>query len=126
MTKKKKENKIGVKEKYFRMEHRKELSVGLLNDYYGALLTDYQSELIRLYYDCDLSLQELADEYGISRQGVRDVLVRGEQKLKGYEQKLGLASKLNTVLTELNELLPMVDGTLKERLGKLIDEVKEI
>ena len=60
-------------------------NVSLLNDYYGNLLTEHQRDMIRLYYDCDVSLNEIAEEYGISRQAVRDAIVRGEKTLNELE-----------------------------------------
>ena len=50
----------------------------MLFDFYGELLTERQKEFYELYYDEDLSLSEIAENYGISRQGVRDVIVRAE------------------------------------------------
>ena len=50
--------------------------MSMLYDFYGDLLTDRQKEFFDLYYTDDLSLSEIADNYGISRQGVRDVIVR--------------------------------------------------
>ena len=50
----------------------------MLFDFYGELLTDRQKEFYDLYYNEDLSLSEIAENYGISRQGVRDVIVRAE------------------------------------------------
>lgn len=120
---------MGVKTNYLTglMEIRKSLGVGMLNDYYGSLLTEYQTEIVTLYYDYDLSLAEIAERYGISRQGVRDVIVRSEQKLNEYEQKLGLVAKLSKVAAELQELAGgMGEGGTKERLDKIIKEVKEI
>lgn len=120
---------IDVKIKYLTglMEMRKSLGTGMLNDYYGSLLTEYQSEIVALYYDHDYSLAEIAERYGISRQGVRDVIVRAEQKLKEYEKRLGLVAKLAKVAAELELLAGQLDeGLIKDRLGKIIVEVKEI
>jgi len=64
---------VGADERY---------NVSLLNDYYGNLLTEHQRDMIRLYYDCDVSLNEIAEEYGISRQAVRYAIVRGEKTLQ--------------------------------------------
>ena len=61
----------------------------LLYDYYGSLLTDRQKECFELRYNEDLSLGEIGDELGISRQGVYDNLNRTEQLLKNMEQKTG-------------------------------------
>lgn len=61
----------------------------LLYDYYGALLTDRQQECFELRYNQDLSLGEIGQELGISRQGVFDNLSRAEALLKNMEAKTG-------------------------------------
>jgi hypothetical protein len=61
-----------------------------LYDLYGPLLTPRQQEAIRLYYEQDMSLAEIAAECGVSRQAVHDILRRAEVALEKYEQKLGL------------------------------------
>lgn len=55
---------------------------------YGALLTTKQQEILSMYCDMDLSLAEVATEYGISRQAVRDTLLRAVEALEGYERVL--------------------------------------
>ncbi len=62
----------------------------LLYDFYGKLLTPKQQEVMRLYYEEDLSLGEIAEELKITRQAVYDILKRSEQALEKYERKLGL------------------------------------
>ena len=68
----------------------KNYEIGLLLDLYGALLSDRQREVTDLYYNDDLSLGEAAEECGITRQGVRDALLKSEEQLKQYEEALGL------------------------------------
>ena len=65
----------------------------MLYDFYGELLTDRQKEFYQLYYDDDLSLSEIAENYGISRQGVRDVIVRAEAYMTDIEDKTGLVKR---------------------------------
>ena len=62
----------------------------MLFDFYGELLTDRQKEFFDLYYNEDLSLSEIAENEGISRQGVRDVIVRAEAAMQEIEDKTGL------------------------------------
>ena len=57
----------------------------MLIDFSGEILTDRQKEFFDLYYNEDLSLAEIAENYGISRQGVRDVIVRAEAAMKELE-----------------------------------------
>ncbi len=62
----------------------------MLFDFYGELLTDRQKEFFDLYYNEDLSLAEIAENAGISRQGVRDVIVRAEAAMQEVEDKTGI------------------------------------
>ena len=73
--------------------YEKDLSVSLLMDFYGEVLTQKQREVIDLYYNEDLSLAEIAQEAKITRQGVRDSIKRGEMTLHEMEEKLGLADR---------------------------------
>jgi len=68
--------------------------LSLLNDFYGSLLTSRQQEVMRLYHEENLSLSEIAEEFGISRQGVHDTLKNAEHALLEYEEKLGLISRM--------------------------------
>ena len=61
--------------------------MSMLFDFYGDLLTERQREFYDLYYNEDLSLAEIAENYGISRQGVRDVIVRAEASMTEIEDK---------------------------------------
>ena len=65
----------------------------LLFDFYGDILTDRQKEFYDLYYNEDLSLAEIAENYGISRQGVRDVIVRAEGIMTELEDKTGIIKR---------------------------------
>lgn len=69
------------------------LEMSLLYDTYGELLTEKQKTCFDLYYNQDLSLAEIAEDEGISRQGVHDSIARAEAILRGYEQKLGCVEK---------------------------------
>ena len=69
----------------------KDLSYSVLLDYYGALLTERQHDLLGLYYNEDYSLSEISENTGISRQGVRDAIKRGEAELDRLEDALGIA-----------------------------------
>ena len=59
---------------------------------YGKMLTDKQRDALSMYCDCDCSLSEIASEVGISRQGVRDAIVKGEATLTKLEEALHLAA----------------------------------
>ena len=66
----------------------------MLFDFYGEVLTPRQKEFFDLYYNEDLSLAEIAENYGISRQGVRDVIVRAEAIMTDLEDKTGLMKQM--------------------------------
>ena len=65
-------------------------TMSMLFDFYGELLTEKQKELFDLYYNEDLSLSEIAEQAEISRQGVRDAIVRAETILRDTEDRLHL------------------------------------
>ena len=90
------------------MEKNMELS--LLLDFYGELLSEKVRGATELYYNDDLSLSEVAEDMGITRQGVRDLIKRAEGNLYGYEEKLGLYKRF----LEMQKGL----GTLKDSLMK--------
>lgn len=77
--------------------------ISTLRVYYGALLTERQNELIRLHYDEDISLGELAELFSVSRQAVLDGIKRGESALRGFEDKLGLAKRDGLAARTLSE-----------------------
>lgn len=67
------------------------LEISRLLAEYGDLLTDRQKDVLTMYCDCDCSLGEIADEIGISRQGVRDAILKGETTLTKMEKALALS-----------------------------------
>ena len=67
--------------------------VSLLYDFYGSLLPAKQKEFLRLYHEENYSLAEIAEGYGLSRQGVYDAVHKAEDSLMNYESKLGLLSR---------------------------------
>ena len=75
----------------------KPLEMSLLFDFYGETLTEKQRELFDLYYNEDLSLAEIAEHAGITRQGVRDSIKRAEHALGEMESKLGLVARYRTL-----------------------------
>ena len=83
----------------------------LLLDFYGELLTEKQRECYDLHYNEDLSLAEIAEQCGISRQGVWDNIRRAEATLRDFEEKTGLVRRV-TELERENE-------RLREKLHRL-------
>ena len=88
----------------------------LLYDYYGDLLTDRQKECFELRYYQDLSLGEIGEELGISRQGVHDNLSRAEALLRNMEAKTGCASR--------DQACRKAAGTILE-MGKLLQQMED-
>ena len=86
------------------------LQMTLLFDYYGDLLSEKQKNHFDLYYNQDLSLAEIAEESGISRQGVHDSLSKAEQALCEFEAKLGCIAKEK----RLHELMQLITDAARE------------
>ncbi|MCR4683567.1 MAG: DNA-binding protein [Clostridiales bacterium] len=82
------------------IENRTE--AGYLLDFYGPLLSERRRIVVDMYYNEDMSLSEIASEIGISRQGVRDIIVKASEELFTLESKLGMAGRFRRV-TELAE-----------------------
>ncbi len=72
----------------------KDMRISLLLDFYGNMLTEKQREVIEYYYNDDLSLSEIAENEGITRQGVRDAIKRAESQLTEMEERLGFAKRI--------------------------------
>lgn len=75
----------------------KNLEISFLLDFYGEVLTEKQRNVMEQYYNEDLSLAEIADNFDISRQGVRDAIKRGECSILELEEKIGMAHRYRTV-----------------------------
>ncbi len=82
----------------------KNLEVSALLDFYGQMLTDKQREAVEYYYNDDLSLGEIAENIGISRQGVRDSIKRAETVMFDMEKKLRIAEKTRMVQKSLDTI----------------------
>lgn len=86
--------------------------ISMLLDFYGQLLTDSQYKCMDMHFNHDLSLSEIADEIGISRQGVHDFIKRGRAVLSDYEKKLGLMARFCEIkknLKNIQEDLQLID-----------------
>lgn len=108
----------------------KDLSISVLMDFYGELLTDKQKDTLELYYDRDYSLAEIAQDMDISRQGVRDFIKRGEKQLYEFEEKLEMVKKYNDINTNLLKLEKLVGGmksdTFLKNKEKALEVIREI
>ena len=78
------------------------LLMTMLFDFFGDLLTEKQHEYFDLYHNEDLSLSEIAEKAGITRQGVFDIITRAEKSLMEIEQKTGVVQRWSATHTELD------------------------
>lgn len=101
----------------------------LLFDFYGDLLTDRQRSIYQDAVYGDLSLSELADDYGISRQGVHDQIKRCDKLLEDYEAKLHLVERFENIKGYSGELLEIAkassDETLKSAVLEYTDKISK-
>lgn len=96
-----------------------------LCDAYGKLLTERMLGIIRSYYDYDLSLAEIAENFGITRQAALDAIKQAEIKLIDYESKLGLVEKSDKLTRSLERLRSEMDVNIeqaKATVRSIIDE----
>ena len=85
--------------------------LSILYDFYGELLSDHKKQIFEDYVLNDLSLSEIATEQGISRQGVYDIVKRCTLELKGYEAKLSLMRKFQTIEDKITTIKDIVANT---------------
>lgn len=105
---------------------REHVELGMLLSRYGALLTQRQRTLLSLAVDEDLSLAEIAEQAGISRQGVQDAIKRAESQLYAFEAALGMekqARALREAAQALLELPSMAGDGAARALAKQILEI---
>lgn len=95
----------------------KDLRISLLLDFYGRMLTEKQREVVEYYYNEDLSLAEIAQHSGITRQGVRDSIKRAEAQLLDCEEKLGLMRRFHEIQAGLDEIVANA-GEIQKGLGR--------
>jgi predicted DNA-binding protein YlxM (UPF0122 family) len=104
----------------------KHIKMVLLMDYYGAMLTDKQQDMMDLYYNHDMSLAEIAQEFDVSRQAVMDSVKRGENILTNCEEKLGMAQKFQNLKKEINACISLNQKKDTQQVAKKLTEIKAI
>lgn len=105
------------------------VELSLLFDFYGELLKDHKKQIFEDYVLNDLSLSEIAEEQGISRQGVYDLVKRCSKELMGYENKLKLIEKFEqtkAMVNEIKDLSRQVEFELCQHAKLGLEKVKEI
>lgn len=109
------------------MERKVEIS--LLCQIYGRLLTEKQLNILDNYYNLDLSLSEIAENENITRQAVRDIMKKGENKLFEFEEKLGIMKKTQKqeekIANILSELTKIQTKFTDEQIAEILEHIKE-
>lgn len=107
----------------------KNVKISMLCEIYGKLLTKKQLEILTDYYNNDLSLSEIAENNQITRQAVRDIIKKGENKLFELEEKLLFMEKTmkqEKLLQEvLNELSKIEDASSDKKIEKILNHVRK-
>ena len=104
------------------------LEQALLYDFYGELLTTHQKEVYEQFILDDLSLSEIAESAGISRQGVHDLIRRCQKALEGYEAKLHLVERFLSVKEKVDRIDEILDEweTEKKDTEKIVKQIRRI
>ncbi len=110
----------------------KEVEMTLLFDFFGDLLTERQREFFDYYYNEDLSLGEIAENSGITRQGVRDIIVRARGTLKELEEKTGIVQRflnMRAGILAVEEAAAEIESINRrqydnERISALTEQIK--
>ena len=99
----------------------KNLNMSLLLDFYGDVLSDKQREAADLFYNGDYSLSEISEITGITRQGVRDRIVKSEEIITELEYKLGLASRFGDMGKTVTFIIDRLNQLKAE--GQSVDDI---
>lgn len=107
----------------------KKIEISMLCQIYGKLLTEKQFDYINDYYNNDLSLSELAENYNITRQAARDNIKKGENKLFEYEEKLQIMKttlrnekKIEDILEQITKIQTNYSD---KQIAKILENVKK-
>lgn len=105
------------------------VEISMLCQIYGKLLTEKQLNILDNYYNLDLSLSEIAENENITRQAVRDIIKKGENKLFEFEEKLGIMKKTQRqeekIANILSELTKIQTKFTDEQIAEILEHVKE-
>ena len=106
----------------------RKVEISMLCQIYGKLLTEKQFDYINDYYNNDLSLAEIAENYGITRQAARDNIKKGENKLFEYEEKLQIMkTTLNTekkIVKILSQISTIQTVYTDEKIADILENIK--
>ena len=106
----------------------RKIEISMLCQIYGKLLTEKQFNYINDYYNNDLSLAEIAENYGITRQAARDNIKKGENKLFEYEEKLEIMKTTLNTEKKIAKILAQ-NSTIKtqysdEKIAEILENIK--
>ena len=106
----------------------KSVEIGTLCAFYGGLLTQKQQDALRLYYEEDFSLGEIADELEVSRQNVHELITRSAQKLRKYEEALGSMKRAEETARQLKQALSVMEtiSTANENDQNRLEEAGDL
>lgn len=93
------------------------VEISTLCAFYGGLLTERQRAALQLHYDEDLSLQEVAEQLGVSRQNVHDLITRSAQKLRRYEEAVGGVAQALSIRERLEKAVAELDSLQRATRG---------
>ena len=106
----------------------RKVEISMLCEIYGKLLTEKQLDIMDNYYNLDLSLSEIAENEGITRQAVRDIIKKGENKLFEFEEKLGIMKKRmlqeEKIADILSELTKIKTKFTDEQIAEILEHIK--
>ena len=107
----------------------KKVEVSMLCQIYGKMLTSKQYEMINDYYNNDLSLSEIAENNNITRQAVRDIIKKGENKLFELEEKLTFMERTLKQEKQLQEILEELskiqDTSSDKKVERILNHIRE-
>ena len=112
-----------MQEEWREDEVSRKIELAWLTAFYGGLLTDKQRQGLTLHCEEDLSLGEIAQEAGISRQGVHDMLTRATQRLFDMEEKLGMAARFRRMEDGLEQCRTLLQEKRYDEAGQVIDSL---
>lgn len=106
------------------MDISKNIEMVELIDIYGKLLTERQLEILKMYYNYDISLTEIAENFSITRQSVRDCLIKCKEILFNYENKLNILEKNKKIIDCIDKINNEFDlDKIKFEMGNLKKEI---
>jgi predicted DNA-binding protein YlxM (UPF0122 family) len=104
----------------------KDMKVAYLIDFYQDLLDEHTLSALKAYYNDDLSLSEIASGVGISRQGIRHLIKKGEEQLLFFEERLGLAERFSELECAAETLSSLRDFLTEKGLCKEANKLNEV